>query len=277
MIFYSKFFFNSWDSRLLYEYPQDKRAELLSLFEEHKYLEAIVLGLVISDLGKILVDDLKKPRNAMLMFGTHSTVIVFGGTGVGDAAKELISKIPNKSGFLCPNDKWKSLVVEQFGDKLKYKPRIKFSSKSLDIEHIKKLKNNIPTGYEIVQINEEIIEKFEENTKRKIIRFVGSLDKFRKDGFGFVAIKNNRIIGDVTNGGLLYKNAFELDIEVHPDHRRKGLATILAAYLIEYSLENGYDPHWDAANKPSGDLALKLGYTNPVQHEFMVYWDDYNE
>ncbi len=48
----------------------------------------------------------------------------------------------------------------------------------------------------------------------------------------------------------------------------------MCAHLIEYSLENDYDPRWDAANKPSVGLALKLGYTDPEEHELMIYWED---
>ncbi len=58
---------------MIYEYPQDKRDELLPLFKEHKYLEAIALGLLVSDLGKVFVDDLNNPKNAMLMFGERPT------------------------------------------------------------------------------------------------------------------------------------------------------------------------------------------------------------
>jgi GNAT superfamily N-acetyltransferase len=259
---------------MIYEYPQDKREDLISLFKEHKYLDAIVLGLLVSDLGKVFVDNLKNPKNAMLMFGDRPTVISLGGSGEGKIAKELISKITNKSVFFCPNKKWRELLIDRFGDKLQFKPRTKLSSANLDINHIRKLKENIPNGYEIVKINEKTIEKFEENTKRKIIRFVGSLDYFKKNGFGFCILRDGKVIGEVTNGGLLYENVFELDIEIHPDHRRKGLATILCAHLIEFSLENDFDPRWDAANQPSIDLALKLGYTDPEEHELIIYWED---
>jgi len=259
---------------MIYEYPQEKRIELIPLFKEHRYLDAIVLGLVASKLGKVYVDNLKKPNNVMLMFGENPTVIGLGGSGEGKAAKELISITQNRTGFFCPNKKWKELILERFGEKIQFKPRTKLSSSKLDIKHIRKLKENIPDGYEIKKINEEIIDRFEERTKFKIKRFVGSLEYFKKNGFGFCVIHNGKIVGDVTNGGLLFENAFELDIEIHPEHRRKGLATILCAYLIEYSLESGYDPRWDAANQPSVSLALKLGYTNPEEHELMIYWVD---
>jgi GNAT superfamily N-acetyltransferase len=258
---------------MIFEYPQEKRAELLPLFQGIEYLEAIALGILISDLGKVYVDDLKKPRNAMLVY-ENAMVVVFGGSGEGDTAKELFSKIPEKAGFMYTNNKWKKMIKEHFGDKLRFQERTKVSSANLDIEYMRKLKSNIPDGYEIVKIDDDIIDKFEEHTIRKIIQFCGSIENFRKNGLGFCALYNGKIAAEITNGGIPYKNAFEIDIETHPDHRRKGLATVLAAYMIEYCLENGLDPRWDAANKPSADLALKLGYTDPEEYRVMIYIEE---
>jgi GNAT superfamily N-acetyltransferase len=258
---------------MIYKYPQEKRAELLPLFHGIEYLEALVLGVLLSDLGNVFVDGLDKPKNLMLVY-KEAVLVVFGGSGEGTTAKELLSKIPKRAAFIYPNKKWAELIKENYSEKLRFQQRIKVTSTNLDLEHIKKLKNNIPDGYEIVKINNEIIDKFEKNTIQKINRFCGSIDTFRRDGFGFCALYDGKIAAEITNAGISYKSAFEIDIETHPDHRRKGLATVLAAFMIEYSLEKGLDPRWDAANKPSADLALKLGYTDPEEYEVMIYIEE---
>ncbi|NHJ46511.1 MAG: GNAT family N-acetyltransferase [Asgard group archaeon] len=143
------------------------------------------------------------------------------------------------------------------------------SSSELNIENIRKLKDNKPKGYEIVKINEEIIKKFNDHTRRKFVNWFGSVERFSQEGFGFCALFNGEIASVAVSGCYFYGNAFEIDIVTNESHRRKGLATLVAAYLIEYSLENGFDPRWDAANKPSVALALKLGYTNPEDYEVM--------
>ena len=258
---------------MIYEYPQEKRVELLPLFQGIEYLESLALGVLLSDLGKVYADDLDKPKNLMLVY-EETKLVVFGGSGEGITAKELFSKISKSAAFIYPNKKWEELIKENYGDKLRFQTRTKVSSANLDLEHIRKLKNNVPDGYEIVKINNEIIDKFEENTIQKINRFCGSVDNFRKDGFGFCALYDGKIAAEISNAGITYKNAFEIDIETHPDHRRKGLATVLAAFMIEYSLENGLDPRWDAANKPSAVLAFKLGYTDPEEYEVMIYVEE---
>jgi GNAT superfamily N-acetyltransferase len=258
---------------MIYKYPQGTRTELLPLFEGIEYLEALVLGMLLSDLGNVFVDSLEKPKNVMFVY-EESLFVVFGGSGEGRTAKELFSKVPKKAAFIYPNKKWKKLIKENYGGKLRFLKRTKLCSANLNLEHIKKLKNNIPNGYDIVKINNDIIDKFEKNTIQKINRFCGSVDTFRKKGFGFCALHDGKIAATVSNGGVSYKNEFELDIETHPDHRRKGLAIVLAAFMIEYSLENGLDPRWDAQNDLSVDLALKLGYTDPKKYEILIYIEE---
>lgn len=259
---------------MIFEYPQNKRVDLLPLFKEHKYMDALILGTLLSDIGKVYVDDLKNPKNAILLRYSRGNMAIFGGTGIRDAAQQLVAKIPNKTAILCPNENWKESVCKHFDDRIKNKPRTKMSSAKLDLEYLEKLKKKIPEGYEVVKITDEIINKFSDETIEKIKYFCDSIDRFRKDGFGFCILKDGEIVADATNGGINYEKAFELDIETLPNHRRKGLATVVSAHLISYSLENGYDPRWDAANKPSVELALKLGYTDPEEYEIMILWED---
>ncbi len=58
-------------------------------------------------------------------------------------------------------------------------------------------------------------------------------------------------------------NSVEVDVQTLAEYRGQGFATIVTAKLIEYCLERGIEPHWDAMNELSADLALKIGYTNP--------------
>ena len=46
---------------------------------------------------------------------------------------------------------------------------------------------------------------------------------------------------------------------------------ISCAKLIEYSLQQGLVPHWDADNKPSAKLAKKLGFTKPEKYN-AYFW-----
>jgi GNAT superfamily N-acetyltransferase len=252
---------------LIYEYPLEKRAEILPLFQGVNYLEAVALGTIASDLGKVFVENLDEPKNAIFIY-EEMKLVVLGGSAEGDF-EELFSKIPKIAGILYSNEKWKLKIKEYFGSKLTYLHRTKMSSSKLDIKKIRELKENIPEGYKIIKINEELSRKFNDRTRKQINLWFGSLERFNQEGFGFCALFNDEIVSVAVSGCYTFDNAFEIDIFTHEDHRRKGLAILVAAYLIEYSLENGFDPRWDAANKPSVALALKLGYTNPEDYEVM--------
>ena len=55
------------------------------------------------------------------------------------------------------------------------------------------------------------------------------------------------------------------------EYRRKGLATVVSAALVEYGLKQGLTPQWDAANSVSVKLAEKLGYNNPQPYD-VFFW-----
>jgi predicted GNAT family acetyltransferase len=68
----------------------------------------------------------------------------------------------------------------------------------------------------------------------------------------------------------LANNKLEIEIDTHPDHRRKGLARAVAAALILYCLDAGIEPCWDAHNPESAALAEQLGFTDPTPYEVFV-------
>lgn len=67
-----------------------------------------------------------------------------------------------------------------------------------------------------------------------------------------------------------YDDGIEIEIDTHPDFRRRGLATACGARLILYCLAGGLYPGWDAANPESVALATKLGYH--FDHEYDAYF-----
>ena len=68
--------------------------------------------------------------------------------------------------------------------------------------------------------------------------------------------------------GAPRRDAFHVKrLAVHPNCRRRGLARACAARLILECLDRGLYPAWDAHNKASLALALKLGYHFDKEYE----------
>ena len=59
----------------------------------------------------------------------------------------------------------------------------------------------------------------------------------------------------------------EIEIQTHRQFRRRGLARTVAAALIQYCLQRGLEPCWDAANGPSAALARQLGFHSTGKYE----------
>ena len=252
---------------MIFKYPKNKWHEIKRLFEAHQYFETIIKGTLEERLGEIFVDDIKDPNNAMLRYKMY---VIFGGSGKGDNLTEFFKLVQDEVWFFCPNEIWVENLKNYFNDKLTFLNRTKVYSNELDINHIRKLKENIPENYEIVKLTNELIDCFDEYFKQRYSYYYGHLDKLKEIGFGFCALYNGQIVSVAATVLPMYKKAFEIQINTVPEHQRKGLATVVCAHLIEYSLENGYDPKWDAFTEISAALALKLGYTRPKKYQLLV-------
>jgi predicted GNAT family acetyltransferase len=101
-----------------------------------------------------------------------------------------------------------------------------------------------------------------------ISQFFGSPDEFLKHGFGF-CIKHGEKVVSMASTFTPYDDEIEIEIDTcnSPEYRRKGLATVAGAALVEYALEKGLTPNWDAQTPISVELAKKLGYSNPQPYE----------
>jgi RimJ/RimL family protein N-acetyltransferase len=111
---------------------------------------------------------------------------------------------------------------------------------------------------------------FDKMMQDYIFTLFGTSEEFLKKGFGFCIMHDQKVVCAAATAHPPVDHTFEIQIVTRKEYRRQGLATIAAAYLIAYSLENGYDPKWDADNETSAKLAEKLGYSNPVSYKIHV-------
>lgn len=85
---------------------------------------------------------------------------------------------------------------------------------------------------------------------------------FFRDGYAVVALNEGKIAAAC--GAYAFSDGqWEIEIDTHPDFRRRGLATACGAAFILHCLERKKTPHWDAMTFVSVALAEKLGFENP--------------
>ncbi|MGY5876956.1 MAG: GNAT family N-acetyltransferase [Candidatus Thorarchaeota archaeon] len=253
---------------MVVEFPLDKRKELLPLFEDYPYLHAIPEALLKEGLGEAYTDSLDEPTVAHLYYQKLSFL---AGDANSSHVSELLERISEKELIVVPSGLWEDELRKFWKDKLHPYPRTKFSSESLDIKHMKEIQKNLPRGMTLEEVNTESIQQVSDQAKGLILLVFPTLEKFLETNFGFMIREGDTVVSLALAATPLYSNEFEIHIETHPDYQRRGLAMISAARLIQYCLENGMIPHWDADNPPSAKLATKLGFTQPEEYNG-YYW-----
>ncbi len=253
-------------SSSIIEYPIDHGKDLIPLFGDEINLATILQSILTEKIGIIYSNDVENPTVALVCYDVLNFV---AGDSNKIEAKELLPFIPFHKIIITSDDSWVQLLRNEWGNRfIEVKaPRKKFSSNSLDLSYIRTLKGSLPEEYRIAPISHENMLYFDKMMKDYIFSLFSTSEEFLRTGFGYCIMHDQKIICAAATSHPPVENAFEIQIVTRKEYRCQGLATIAAAYLIEYSLENRYDPRWDADNETSAKLAEKLGYSNPVPYK----------
>jgi RimJ/RimL family protein N-acetyltransferase len=99
--------------------------------------------------------------------------------------------------------------------------------------------------------------------------FWQNASQFLNDGVGF-SLRFNGELSCTAFSAFIDNGQLELGIETAAQFRGKGFAMHTCATLIDYCLENGYDPVWSCRFENTGSylLAQKLGFVPVHYHPF---------
>ena len=249
---------------MLEEYPRERRHEVAPLFDGHTWLKTVIRFAFNEGSGRIFVDNVECPEVCYLDIG-----FVFLGGDISSRNIDLvIQALPTGPQIIVPSIEWGQYLLQLLGGSVKRVPRIGFSCHSLDIEYLRHLKSNIPPDFKLERIDLETARTMPRQVAPAIPFFFGSPEAFIERGFGYCVKQNDEVISTAMTA-MPYEKEFEIEVDTlsNPEYRRKGLATIVSAALIEEALLRNLTPIWDAANEPSKGLALKLGYSNPTPYD----------
>jgi GNAT superfamily N-acetyltransferase len=208
-------------------------------------------------MGKAFVDDLENPAAFCIQVGPFWYL---AGNARSSGGHQMIKDLPDYRLLMPSEGEWIEVAKEIHGARLAPFPRFSFSSENLSLEHLNTLLDDSPHKDAIRRIDKTILTQItgEPDSVVDITDF-DSAEDFLKRGVGFYLMDSKSVAG-VAYSSLVYSKGIEVSIFVFPEHRRKGMATALGCKLLKWSLEHDMDPHWDAANKESCQLAEKLGY-----------------
>lgn len=244
--------------------------KVANLFDQHILYQSIISPCIQSGIGSLSVDNSDSPTVAMY---SVPMMIFLAGDATNHAALELVKSLPHHTIFIVPNEKWSCLLKDVGGERVVVNQRTHLDHSTLDITHLRKLKEGVPEGYALKELDEDMLPQIDKEYAVQIQMYFGKMKNLVKTGFGFCLVDDKGKLASYAYTPFPFIDEFEIQVftKNSPEYRRKGLATVVCAALIEDGLEKKLVPHWDAANEPSFKLALKLGYSNPKTWEAYYY------
>lgn len=119
-------------------------------------------------------------------------------------------------------------------------------------------KKNIVADLDIVQTDKQT---FKDMKGIIPIYFWDSADDFLENGVGFSLFYDNKL-ASTAYSAFIHDDKLEIGIETVAEFRGKGFAQYTCSSLIDYCVENRYEPIWACKleNIGSYKLAQKLGF-----------------
>lgn len=250
--------------------PPENYHRLQPLFDENKHLDLISKAILKGSIGNAYADSVENPSIASL----HHNILVFlAGNPHHVEAQRILERIPKGRLIVVPNDNWSPTMRGCWGEQLQSLTRTKFSSEELNLNSMNKILESIPEGMNIEKLTQKTVEDISNQAKRVVGILFPNLNRFIQTNFGFCLKENEKIVSLALAATPCDNQEYEIHIETDPAYQRRGLAMLACAKLIQYSLERGLIPHWDADNPPSARLAKKLGFTQPEEYR-TYHWTD---
>ncbi|MFW9808986.1 MAG: GNAT family N-acetyltransferase [Candidatus Thorarchaeota archaeon] len=245
---------------MIVEWDSEDRSGVRHLFHPHKRARAIIFPALDLGLGQVWTNSRESPTVARLQL---SVINALAGDSSSSDAVDIVRMIEPMQLAFGHDDNWTLIIKELWGDCLEIQPRTVFTTESLDLDHLRVLREQIPSGYHLERMSLEDVQRIDKRKAMHIPILFGSSEEFCKKGIGYCIKHDNKIVC-MASTFTPFTDMFEIQVDTFDsEHRRKGLATVASAALMVYALENGITPYWDAANEASIQLALKLGYTEP--------------
>ena len=174
--------------------------------------------------------------------------------------------------LLVPKDKaWEEAMEKALGDSAKKVIRfaLQKTPEKFDREHLQTLASTLPEGYSLRHFDKEIYDKIvADGWGHTLVASYDDYDHFSKMGWGVAVMCGNEIAAGISSY-CTFNGGYEVEINTHENHRRKGLGLACAARFILDCLDRGLYPGWDAANEGSLRMAEKLGYL--FDKEYVTY------
>lgn len=230
--------------------------------------------------GRVFVDNPKRP-GTFLVLHPYGMSLLFGAQDNGSFDVHLLSYLLNEKGErnkahylqVFPVN-WDAKIAQLLGPfrlRIEEQENSKKRSGTKVVEHkrinfrfnkciylrFRQALSKPP--FKIVRTTPEIFDAFEGAVVPKL--FWSDATDFLKNGIGFSLLDGEMAVSTSFSAFVLDRQ-LELGVETMVDYQGKGLAKQACAALIDFCLQNGYEPVWSCRKGNAGSymLATRLGF-----------------
>ena len=227
------------------------------LFEGVPGLHGCVDAALEGSMGRVYADAEEQPSIAVIHLDFY---LIAGDAGAPDA-EDAVRQLEPPATIVASSDAWDPLLGRIWGENLRPRRRVAFSPANWDRQRLRAFGDALPDGMNVHRIESGDARGFEGLAESLVYNF-DSLDDFADRGVWFGIEHEGRFVSGCSSFAIS-SQSLEFEIQTHPDYRRRGLALATASAMIEYCLDHGLEPCWDAHNSMSAALATKLGFVSP--------------
>jgi hypothetical protein len=129
-----------------------------------------------------------------------------------------------------------------------------------DRRHLEPLVASLSADYTLERITTKTVKDFERLNETFVANFKSRNDFLARGiGFGIRHIGHKGFVAGCSTY-TISSTSLEFEIETAREYQRRGLALVTGARMVQFCLESGLEPCWDAAHEGSALLAEKLGF-----------------
>lgn len=222
--------------------------------------ETMIWACLQKIMGNIYADDAEQPDSAMAVLGDF---VFFAGRADKALIMYYLEAIFRDFTIMVPKtEKWAAAVEACCGSRAKRTIRYAFKKESDNFNRKRLLAaaGSLKPGYKLKMIDGCLYEQCKSEVwSRDLVSQFSSSEEYQRLGLGVGVLKDGVLVSGAS-AYARYEEGIEIEIDTKASYRRQGLAYACGAKLILECLERGLYPSWDAQNKVSAALALKLGY-----------------
>ncbi len=270
---------------MLKELRPDQFERVRALFAPFDYslsLEAAIRG---NNPGRIFVDDILQPRTA---FALTVEGYLLGGVYDNPQTNRALRQLLEQrifTGEVYINGDWSmSLAVHPQAWEIRLAELVP-THKAEKFERYHYLckqarfdwRSALPSNYRVQRLDRELLERVSFPPSMDdwfdADQMWGSMENFLEKGISYCLLQGDQVVS-WCSADCAAGERIDVGIITHPDHRRRGLATIVTAATVEACLRRGFRAvgwHCNAENTGSWKTAEKVGFLRQRTYDYYYY------